>query len=160
MDIEQMPGEVTCDIGRLLPHGEGMRMIEQVVAVDGQHALVRATVSSSWPMADGRAVPALVLVEVAAQAAGIYIGWHAQAKPASGKSGAKGRLVGVKRARFARASIPLGAMLTIRAEARLAMDLYTEIAAAVTMADGTPLAEVHLQVLQAEQSPFSDIIDS
>ncbi|MCJ8500178.1 hypothetical protein [Desulfatitalea alkaliphila] len=152
-----MPDDVACDIGRLLPHGEGMRMIEQVVAVDGHHALVRATTRPHWPMVAGREVSALVLVEVAAQAAGIFIGWHAQAQPAAGKSGAKGWLVGVKRARFARASIPLGATLTIRAEARLAMDLYTEIAAAVTMADGTPLAEVHLQVLQAEQSPFSGI---
>ncbi|MBR9981009.1 MAG: hypothetical protein KFF50_08285, partial [Desulfatitalea sp.] len=81
MDTNQTASTPLIPIEALLPHGEGMRLIDQVVAVDARHAVTRATVRRQWPMVTGVSVSALLLIEVAAQAAGVYIGWNEQAIP-------------------------------------------------------------------------------
>jgi predicted hotdog family 3-hydroxylacyl-ACP dehydratase len=156
METNQTAHNPLIPIEALLPHGEGMRLIDAVVAVDALHAVTRATVQRQWPMVTGESVSPLLLIEVAAQAAGVYIGWNEQAKPGADSAAARGWLVGVKQARFYTASLALGCVITIRTEPQLAVDLYKEIAATLT-SDDQCIAEVYLQVMQAAKSPFSGI---
>lgn len=152
-----MPG--TPPIEALIPHRRGMRLIDTIVAVDAGHAVARATVQPHWPLQQADGVDPLVLIELAAQTAGICFGWNEQLKPEEQRRPARGWLVGVKAARFHSGCLSLGACVTIRAENRLAADLYKEIAATATI-DGVRVGEVHLQVLQAEDSPFRGVSDS
>lgn len=140
----------------LIPHGEGMRLIDSIVAVDQRHAVTRATVKRNWPLLEGGGVSALVLIELAAQTAGVCFGWNEQLKPAAMRGQAKGWLVGVKAARFHADCLDMHACITISSENRLATDLYKEIVATACIG-GALVGEVHLQVLQAERSPFSDV---
>jgi len=59
----------------ILPHRDAMLLVAEILRVDSSQAEVRCTVESSWPMADAQGVPALILVELAAQSAGVCNGW-------------------------------------------------------------------------------------
>ena len=58
-------------IEEILPHRGRMLLIEEVLVADGEKAVTRSTVSERWPLTDARGVDALVLIELAAQTAGI-----------------------------------------------------------------------------------------
>ena len=46
----------------LLPHREGMLLIEEVLQVERRRAVVRCTVRPTWPMAGPEGADALILV--------------------------------------------------------------------------------------------------
>ena len=132
-----------------------MRLIDHVVTVDEHCAVAQATVKRHWPMVTGEGVNPMVLIEMAAQTAGVCIGWRAHTNRAKGNAAPKGWLVGVKQAMFYADWLPLEACITIHAEVRLTVGGFREIIAAATMGE-TLVGEVHLQVLQDEgtDEPF------
>ncbi len=99
----------------LLPHRDTMLLVDEVLRVDQQQAEVRCTVQRSWPMAEPQGVNGLILVELAAQSAGVCNGWdriHTKG-PDSDKTG---WLVGIKKAAFFLDYLPYGANILCRAE--------------------------------------------
>ena len=99
----------------LLPHREGMLLIEEVLQVERRRAVVRCTVRPTWPMAGPEGADALILVELAAQSAGVCNGWdriHSKGLD----SDKTGWLVGIKKAEFHLQLLPYGAEILCRAE--------------------------------------------
>jgi predicted hotdog family 3-hydroxylacyl-ACP dehydratase len=138
----------------LIPHRGEMRLIDTILSVDQDHAVTQATVGKGWPMMTPNGVNPLILIELAAQTAGVCFGWNEQNKPAENRMEPKGWLVGVKSARFDAASIAMATRITIKAQHHLIVEQYKEIAASASIGD-RQIAEIHFQVLQAEKSGFA-----
>lgn len=142
-----------CPIEDLIPHRSTMLLIDTIVSIDQQHAVAQATVKDTWPMVTRGSVNPLIFIELAAQTAGVCFGWHELSKPLENRGEAGGWLVGVKSARFQTAPVAVATCLTIRSQNRLIVAQYKEIEASVCIHD-RPVAEIHLQVLQAGKSGF------
>jgi predicted hotdog family 3-hydroxylacyl-ACP dehydratase len=136
------------EIENLIPHRGRMKLIDTIVTVDQQHAVTRATVKQSWPLLSGDAVSTIVLIELAAQTAGVCIGWNEKMKTDGPKTKAEGWLVGIKKARFYVAKISLETCITVRSEDRLVVENYREIAATARIGEKL-VADINLQILQA-----------
>jgi len=134
------------DIENLIPHRERLKLIDTIVSVDQGHAVCQATVKESWPLLAGDGVCAIVLVELAAQTAGVCIGWNEKLKSGGPQGEASGWLVGIKKAHFHVDTIPLNTCITIRSENRLVVENYREIAATVHIGQ-TLVGEIVLQIL-------------
>ena len=117
------------DIENLIPHRERLKLIDTIVSVDQEHAVTRATVKENWPLLSGDGVCSILLVELAAQTAGVCIGWNEKMKTGGPQGEASGWLVGIKKAHFHIDTIPLNTCITIRSENRLVVENYKEIAA-------------------------------
>ena len=138
--------DVIEDIEDLIPHRERLKLIDTITFVDQEHAVTRATVKESWPLLSGDAVSAIVLIELAAQTAGVCIGWNQKMKSDGPKGEAKGWLVGIKNARFYVNTIPLDSCITTRSENRLVIENYKEIAASASIGEEL-VGEINLQIL-------------
>ena len=136
------------DIENLIPHRERLKLIDTIVSVDQEHAVCRATVNESWPLLSGDGVCAILLVELAAQTAGVCIGWNEKMKTGGPQGEARGWLVGIKKAHFHVDKIPLNTCITIRSENRLVVENYKEIAATAHIGQ-TLVGEIMLQILLA-----------
>jgi len=131
----------------LLPHRGAMLLIDQVLEVDSVHALTVSTVRPDWPLADERGVDSLILVELAAQSAGVCNGWD-RIQTQGLDSDQMGWLVAVKVADFFVDRLPFGVRIEARAENTLVFDKFREIASAIHQ-DGRLVASVVLQLYQA-----------
>jgi predicted hotdog family 3-hydroxylacyl-ACP dehydratase len=134
------------NIEDLIPHRERLKLIDTIVSVDQEHAVCRATINKNWPLLSGDGVCAIVLVELAAQTAGVCIGWNEKMKTAGPQGEASGWLVGIKKAHFHIDKIPLNTCITIRSENRLVVENYKEIAATARVGQ-TLVGEIVLQIL-------------
>lgn len=83
----------------LLPHRGDMLLVDEILEVDNNHAVTLCRTAASWPMAEDDGVPALILVELAAQTAGVCNGWDRIQKRGL-DSEKTGWLVGIKKAEF------------------------------------------------------------
>ena len=144
--------DVIEEIEDLIPHRERLKLIDTITFVDQEHAVTRATVKESWPLYSGDAVSAIVLIELAAQTAGVCIGWNQKMKSDGPRGEAKGWLVGIKNARFYVNMIPLDSCITTRSENFLVVENYKEIAATASIGEKL-VAEISLQILQAAPDP-------
>ena len=141
--MEQFP-----HIETLLPHRDSMKLIEEIIELKEDRAVVGATVSPQWPLVDNGGVSSLVLVELVAQAAAIVLGW--QRLKAHKNAGRVGWIVGVRQARFDQDSLPFGTFTTIAAHTELTIENYTKIKG--TAAVGRrQIASVSLQVFGREK---------
>ena len=132
----------------ILPHREGMLLIDDVITVENDFAVAEAVVSKTYPMADKQGVAPLIMVELAAQTAGICNGLT-RIKTDGRDSSKKGWLVGVKRAQFfVDGAIAFGSRLVIRSENRHAFDMLREVFCVVHLEE-VLFAEITLQLIQA-----------
>ena len=145
----------TPPIEALIPHRGRMRLIDTIVSVDRDHAVTRATVVSGWPLMTADGASPIILIELAAQTAGISLGWSETEKPEDQRGQNAGWLVGIKRADFSIDRIPVKTCIAIRSDTTMAVDQYKEITAVATI-DDTPIGEIQLQVLQAGKTAFSE----
>jgi predicted hotdog family 3-hydroxylacyl-ACP dehydratase len=144
--MEMLPEGLT--IEDLLPHRDGMLLIGEVVSLTREQTVTRSVASSRWPLIDGAGVQPLILVELAAQTAGINNGW--QNRLENGADAAQGGwIVGVKNARFSIDQLPLDAEILVTSENRFAYDNFREVHAVATV-DGLVAAEITLQLMQAD----------
>jgi predicted hotdog family 3-hydroxylacyl-ACP dehydratase len=132
----------------LLPHRNGMLLIEEIQEGDAKVAVSSAVVNKNWPMCDGRRVNALVLIEVAAQTAGICAGL-ARILERGLDSDKKSWLVGIKRSRFFVDFLALNDKIITRAENSYEYEGYRQITSTARVGS-TVVAEVELQAIQAE----------
>jgi predicted hotdog family 3-hydroxylacyl-ACP dehydratase len=131
----------------LLPHRGVMLLVGEILEVDELHAVTQSTVDSSWPMADREGVSPLILVELAAQTAGVCNIWERILHEGPG-SKKLGWLVAVKRADFYLDHLSIGLSITARAENSHAFDKLREVNSRLYHGDRL-LAEVVLQLFQA-----------
>ena len=99
----------------LLPHRGAMLLVKKILEVDASHALTLCTVERSWPMAENDGVSPLILIELAAQTAGVCNGWD-RIRAQGIDSEKTGWLVGVKKAEFYIDSLAYGDNIISSAE--------------------------------------------
>lgn len=141
-----LPDNVTLE--DILPHREGMRLVEEVVELSTARAVTRSVVSSKWPMADAKGVDALMLVELAAQTAGVNNGWKNRLKngPAAYHVG---WMVGIKSARILIDRLHFGTTVVVESENRFEYDQLMEVYASARI-DGKIVAEMVIQLMEAD----------
>jgi predicted hotdog family 3-hydroxylacyl-ACP dehydratase len=132
----------------LLPHRDGMLLISEIMEVDGDHAQTRSLVQKTWPTANDQGVHPLILVEIAAQTAGVCNGWgRIQRKGLD--SNQMGWLVGIKKADFFIDSLPLGALITATAENTYCFGNLREVSCELRLNDAV-IGQATLQLFQAD----------
>ncbi|OQX06750.1 MAG: hypothetical protein BWK76_25775 [Desulfobulbaceae bacterium A2] len=131
----------------LLPHRGRSLYVTEVLAVDGNQAEVSCRVADWWPLQQDHGVHPLILVELAAQAAGVCNGWQRVQTQGRG-SDQMGWLVGVKRADFNGDVLPVGATVVVRAENSSSFQNLREVACELSL-DGRLIATIVLQLYQA-----------
>ncbi len=131
----------------LLPHRGHMMFVEKVLEVDRKHALTLCRVEKSWPMADDGGVHPLILVELAAQTAGVCNGWdRIQTKGLD--SDQMGWLVGIKKTEFFINDLPFGSEIITRAENSYNFEKLREVSCEQHM-DDKLICKSTLQLFQA-----------
>ncbi len=131
----------------LLPHRASMLLIGEILEVDSGHAVTLSRVAGTWPLTGRHGVSPLIMVELAAQTAGVCNGWD-RIRTQGLDSDQMGWLVAVKRADFFIAHLPIGTPVTVRAENTLSFEKFREVTSRVYHEDRL-LAEVVLQLYQA-----------
>ena len=132
----------------LLPHRGRMLLIDEVLEVNDHTAVTCATVTEHWPLFDGKAVDALILIEVVAQTAGINNGWVRIQKHGL-DSEKKGWLVGIKQSRFFVDALALNDRIITRAENQFEYEGYRQILGTARICEDI-VGEVELQVIQTD----------
>jgi len=138
-----------CTLEDLLPHRGRMLLAQEILAVDSESARALFRVDSSWPMADDRGVHPLVLVELAAQTAGICNGWD-RIRTKGPDSNQMGWLVGVKKAEFFIDALPFGRKITGRAKNTYRFDNLREVSCELHM-DEELIGRATLQLFQVNE---------
>jgi predicted hotdog family 3-hydroxylacyl-ACP dehydratase len=136
----------TVNIETLIPHRNGMKLVDSIVKVDEHIAVTESTVTSSWPLVKNNAVNSLVLIELVAQTSAVCIGWK-ELQDTHENMGGKGWLVGIKSASFFTGDIPLNTQIMTQTCINFTMDNYTEIQGESKAGD-VVLGKIILQVLK------------
>ena len=138
----------------LIPHRGRMKWVGDVLEVNDALAKTSSLVTEQWPLDDMDTVDPIMLIELVAQSAGILEGWKSKKK--DGKAGAKGWLVGIKKADFFIDRIPLKMRLiaTVRRLYSLesSFESYAVFAGEVE-SESRLLSRVELQVFRPGAEP-------
>jgi predicted hotdog family 3-hydroxylacyl-ACP dehydratase len=138
---------IDVNIEDLIPHRNSMKLIDEIIELGDNHCITAATVSSRWPLYRDGYVQAIILIELAAQSAGVNFGWHEMHKKEP--SGKMGWLVGIKKARFLMDRIPVNSKIIISVEDHKKENGYAEISGTVRL-DSEIIGEIELQVFRPE----------
>jgi predicted hotdog family 3-hydroxylacyl-ACP dehydratase len=136
------------DIEHLLPHRGRMLLIDEVVEIDGNKAVSRATPNARWPLSDGSQVSPLMVIELVAQTCGLSNGMEWRSAEGR-KAEIKGFLVGVKKATFHVRSLPLGEAILTETRNTFAFEGFREIEGTCKSGE-TIIGEAVLQVVRAD----------
>lgn len=138
---------VTVDIEELLPHRNGMKLIDSIIEVNEEGAVSESTVTEKWPLIEGDSINPIVLIELVAQTAGICIGWEELKKKRKNTEG-EGWLAGVKEALFYWERIPLGSQIITEVKRVFDFENYHEISGMVNVG-GDLVGKVSVQVVKS-----------
>lgn len=131
----------------LIPHRESMLLIDEVIEVDSSFAVTSSVIADGWPLSDDTGVHPLILVEIAAQAAGVCNGWD-RIKIKGKESDKMGFLVAIKSAKFFVEQISFGDEIIARAENAFDFGNLREVSCTLYCREEN-IAEVILQLFQA-----------
>ncbi|MEW6672157.1 MAG: hypothetical protein AB1427_10650 [Thermodesulfobacteriota bacterium] len=132
----------------LLPHRDGMKLVDEIIEVNEKRAATFATVTRQWPFFKDECVDSLVCIELVAQTAGISNCWDGIKKHGENFIN-RGWLVGIKAAVFYLDAIPLDTRITTRSENQFEFKGYIEILGTVEIASKV-VAEIRLQLMQSD----------
>ncbi len=135
-------------IEQLIPHRGSMKLVQEIVEVGGSRCVTAATVSSNWPTCRNGDVSPIVLVELAAQTAGVSIGW--QELHSKRPSGKVGWLVGIKKADFYRERIAVNTRILVTIEQSRSEASYTVITGEARV-DSELIGKMELQIFCPEK---------
>ncbi len=147
MASKKQKHETEYSLEDLLPHRGDMLLLDEILELAEEYALTTATVTSTFPLCRGEEVQPLIMVELAAQTAGVCNGLT-RIKDEGEETSRKGWLVGVKRADFSIEAIPMGSRLIIRSENTHKFDILREVVCVVHLEDRL-IGEITLQLIQA-----------
>lgn len=136
------------DLDQLIPHRDGMRLIDRLVAVNRRWAVTEATPTHRWPLQQAGHIGSLVAVEISAQTAGILVGYQERQRKGETLHG-KGWLVGIKNAAFHQQRFRIGQTIRTHARRGFSYQTFHEIETEV-LVDRTPAAHIVLQVFWTE----------
>ena len=131
----------------LLPHRDRMLLIEQVLEVNESLTVSSAVVADHWPLVCAGSASPIVMVELAAQTAGINNSIH-RLQTRGKEDGTMGWIAGVKSAVFHMDSLPVGATLITRTQNSFSFESFREVTGTITL-DRTVAAEITLQLVSA-----------
>ncbi|MBM9604283.1 hypothetical protein [Desulfopila inferna] len=140
------PSLTDLNLEDLLPHRDTMMLVNDVLEVDSKHALTICHVHTSWPMSDDNGVSSLILVELAAQTAGVCNGWD-RIQTKGIQSDPTGWLVGIKKADFFIDYLPFGGSIISSAENINIFDNLREVFCEQRL-DDVLIGRVTLQLFQ------------
>ena len=141
------------ELEALVPHRRPMLLISEIVSFDDQSASTKSIVAAHWPLTGPRGANALILVELVAQTAAVNNGWELLKRDGPGTD-RRGWIVGIKSAVFQVDTIPIDTAIVVESVNQFAYDNFREIRGIAKIA-GTAVAEVTLQLMQAEPLPPS-----
>ncbi len=130
----------------ILPHRGDMLLIDDILEVDSKHAITASVIKKSCPLMDADGVQALIMVELAAQSAGVCNGLD-RIKKQGIDSEKMGWLVGIKRAVFHVEKIPVGSKVITHSKNVHNYDKLREVSAVVYL-DEKLIGEIILQLYQ------------
>jgi predicted hotdog family 3-hydroxylacyl-ACP dehydratase len=128
-----------------------MRMLDRIRACDGDTLEAEATLRADNPFVQGERVGASALLELMGQAAAAWVGWHAHAR---GEAARPGYLVNVRELRVEVATLPVGAALEVRVDAKGGDEGLRHFEGEVRMAGGA--AEAARATFAVFQAPAED----
>lgn len=134
-------------IEALLPHRGRMLLIDEIVQIDGESAVSRATPTDQWPTNHNGAVSSLMLIELVAQTSGLNNGLECLKVEGRGAP-VSGWLVGIKKARIQVATLSLGEAVVIETRNSYKFESFREIEGRCNVG-GEVVGEVALQVVRA-----------
>jgi predicted hotdog family 3-hydroxylacyl-ACP dehydratase len=124
-----------------------MLLIDEIVQIDGESAVSKATPTEQWPMNDRTAVSSLLLIELAAQTSGLSNGLAYLTAEGRGTP-VNGWLVGIKKALLKVPAIALGAVVVTETRNSYKFEGFREIEGRCSIGDEV-IGEVTLQVVRA-----------
>lgn len=136
----------TYSLADLLPHRGDMLLIDDIVEADETYAIASSVIKESFPLTESSGAQPLLMVELAAQTAGVCNG-ISRIMDEGEDSSKMGWLVGVKRAEFYIDCLPLGKTVVTRSENSHLYDKLREVSAVLHM-DEKLIGEVTLQLYQ------------
>ena len=131
----------------LLPHRGKMLLVDEILELEPTYGVTSSIANSSWPLAGDIGIQPLILVELAAQTAGVCNGWDRIINQGV-DSEKKGWLVGVKQADFHVTTIPFNSRIITRSENTHKYDLLREISSSMQI-NNTIIGNIILQLIQA-----------
>lgn len=135
-------------LDQLIPHRDGMRLIDRLISANQREAITEATPTKHWPLRQSNHIGSLVAVEISAQTAGILVGHQARRIKGASLQG-KGWLVGIKKAAFHQDRFQIGTTICIHAHLGFSYNTFHEIETEVFVND-TLAATIMLQVFWLE----------
>jgi predicted hotdog family 3-hydroxylacyl-ACP dehydratase len=135
------------DIEKMIPHRNSMKLVDEVLEINERSCVAAATVSPRWPLYEDGYVSPIILIELAAQTAGVNFGWREMQKEK--RSDQLGWLVGIKNAEFYRDRIPRDTRIVISIEDRSKNDAYVVITGTARVGSEL-IGEMELQVFRPE----------
>ena len=135
---------IDIDIEELIPHRNKMKLINKVIEIDSESAVTESIVTKQWPLFEDNSVNAIILIELAAQTAGVYVGWKEKNK--KGNSGGKGWLVGIKKAVLSLDKIPLNTRIIARSKRTFSFEDFYEFLGIAKIGSDV-IGEIVIQVL-------------
>jgi predicted hotdog family 3-hydroxylacyl-ACP dehydratase len=107
---------MTMTIENFIPHRSTMRLIDRLVEVDDEHAVVEAEVPHDGMFVHDGQMPAYLAIEQMAQSIAAWAGARAVA---AGRPVPLGFLLGTRRMELQRDNLPSGTRLTMRVQCEL-----------------------------------------
>lgn len=133
----------------LVPHGEPMLMLEEMVAWEPGVAECRMTVRQHGPFVVEGQVDSVVTLEIMAQAVAACLGYEAFI---GGEGVRVGMIVGCRSMELARAAIPVGAQLRVHARRLRGNETVSNFVCEVVDGDG-PIASAQMTLFHADAPP-------
>lgn len=137
------------DIEELIPHRGRMRLVQTLTHAAEGELSARSEVLASWPLCDGERVPALVLVELIAQAAATLIGWE---RRGAERMGGRGLLVGVRKAALHVDEVAVGEALEVDVRTVRKVEAYA-VFDGVVRSRSAAIVEATIQAFRPEGGP-------
>jgi predicted hotdog family 3-hydroxylacyl-ACP dehydratase len=131
----------------LLPHRNRMLLVERILEANEALSVSSAVVADHWPLVCSGSASPIVMVELAAQTAGINNSIN-RLQTRGKEDGNMGWIAGVKSAVFHISSLPVGATLITRTQNKFAFEDFREVTATVTL-NKIVAAEITLQLVSA-----------
>ena len=132
----------------ILPHRGAMLLVDDILQVDSSQASALFRPAPHWPLAEEKGVAALLMVEMAAQAAGLCSG-YGRIQQRGKDADQSGWLVGIKKADFFVDLLPFHTPVTAQAQITFTYDSLREVSCTLSH-DTTVLGRVVLQLFKEE----------
>ncbi len=130
----------------ILPHRGDMLLIDEIIEVSRKHAITKSVIKLSCPVTNEDGAQPIIMVELAAQAAGVCNGFD-RIEAQGLESEKMGWLVGIKRAIFHVEKIPVGSKVITHSNNVHNYDKLREVSAVLYL-DEKLIGEITLQLYQ------------